>query len=56
MNTIFSEVSLAWDLKDQKDATDLLVDITDISFSTDIAHPPSFSLWQVILLGVFRIR
>ena len=31
INTIFSEVSLALDLEDQKDATDLLVDITDMS-------------------------
>ena len=37
INTIFSEVSLAQDLEDQKDATDLLVDITDMSFGTDIA-------------------
>ena len=37
-NTIFSGVSLARDLEDQ-DATDLLVDITDMSFGTDIALP-----------------
>ena len=39
INTIFSEVSLARDLEDQKDATDLLVDITDMSFGTDIVLP-----------------
>ena len=36
INTILSEVSLARDLEDQKDATDLLVNITDLSFSADI--------------------
>ena len=35
INTIFSEFSLARELEDQNDATDLLVDITDMSFGTD---------------------